>query len=68
LRSERAQEKHMDSRLSHGAGAEDGGALDVMLLGDEPTYEGREFVPLRRRGPQAAERRLADAVRAQRQP
>jgi inorganic pyrophosphatase len=30
-------------------------------------YEGREFVPLRRRGPKAAERALEKAIRAQRQ-
>lgn len=44
-----------------GTRAEDGDPLDVMLLGDE-------FAPLRRRGPQAAERRLANAVRARHQP
>jgi inorganic pyrophosphatase len=31
-------------------------------------YEGREFVTLRRRGPQAAERRLEMAIRARRRP
>ena len=31
-------------------------------------YEGREFVPLRRRGPQAAERCLEKAIRAGRRP
>jgi len=30
-------------------------------------YEGREFVPLRRRGPKAAERALETAIRARRQ-